>query len=194
VTALVAFPQVRATMGQQPEWVQDVGDAFLAQPAGTMDAVQGLRKRAQVAGPLKSNEQQKMVVQTPAPQQTVIVIEPAQPQVVYVPMYHPTVVHGAWHYPSHPTYYIPQPGDYFGNAQLTGIAFAAGLAVTNSLWGGWNWGRNDVDVIVNRYDNINVNNRSSSDQAHFNHNAAARKGVPYRDAKVNDTYGKNVVG
>ena len=45
VTSLVAFPQVLATMGQKPEWVQDLGDAFLAQPTDTMDAVQRLRQR-----------------------------------------------------------------------------------------------------------------------------------------------------
>jgi hypothetical protein len=62
VTSLVAFPQVLATMGQKPEWVQDLGDAFLAQPTETMDAVQRLRKAAQNAGQLKSNEQQKVVI------------------------------------------------------------------------------------------------------------------------------------
>ena len=85
VTSLVAFPQVLATMGQKPEWVQDLGDAFLAQPTDTMDAVQRLRQAAQAAGTAESNEQQKVVVENPTPQQTVIVIEPAQPQVVYVP-------------------------------------------------------------------------------------------------------------
>ncbi|MGL6111650.1 MAG: DUF3300 domain-containing protein, partial [Rubrivivax sp.] len=195
VTSLVAFPQVLATMGQKPEWVQDLGDAFLAQPTDTMDAVQRLRQAAQAAGQLKSNEQQKVVVQNPTPQQTVIVIEPAQPQVVYVPMYNPTVVYGAWPYPSYPPYYIPPPpGYYVGNALLTGMAFGAGLAITNSLWGGYNWGRNDVNINVNRYNNVNVNRRLDVNQNNFTHNSAGRKGVPYRDAKVDQKYGKNVAG
>jgi hypothetical protein len=195
VTSLVAFPQVLATMGQKPEWVQDLGDAFLAQPNDTMDAVQRLRKAAQTAGQLKSNEQQKVVVQNVTPQQTVIVIEPAQPQVVYVPMYNPTVVYGAWPYPSYPPYYIPPPpGYYVGNALLTGMAFGAGLAITNSLWGGYNWGRNDVDININRYNNVNVNRRLDVNQTSFTHNSAGRKGVPYRDAKVDQKYGKNVAG
>jgi hypothetical protein len=195
VTSLVAFPQVLATMGQKPEWVQDLGDAFLAQPNDTMDAVQRLRKAAQAAGQLKSNEQQKVVVQNPTPQQTVIVIEPAQPQVVYVPMYNPTVVYGAWPYPSYPPYYIPPPpGYYVGNALLTGMAFGAGLAITNSLWGGYNWGRNDVNINVNRYNNVNVNRKLDVNQTNFTHNSAGRKGVPYRDAKVDQKYGKNVAG
>jgi len=195
VTSLVAFPQVLATMGQKPEWVQDLGDAFLAQPNDTMDAVQRLRQAAQAAGQLKSNEQQKVVVQNPTPQQSVIVIEPAQPQVVYVPMYNPTVVYGTWPYPSYPPYYIPPPpGYYVGNALLTGMAFGAGLAITNSLWGGYNWGRNDIDINVNRYNDVNVNRRITNNQTSFTHNSAGRKGVPYRDAKVDQKYGKNVAG
>jgi hypothetical protein len=195
VTSLVAFPQVLATMGQKPEWVQDLGDAFLAQPQDTMDAVQRLRKAAQAAGTLKTTEQQKVVMQNPTPQQTVIVIEPAQPQVVYVPTYNPTVVYGPWPYPSYPPYYIPPPpGYYFGNALLTGMAFGAGLAITNSLWGGYNWGRGDVDINVNRYNNVNVNRKITNNQTNFTHNSAGRKGVPYRDANVEQKYGKNVAG
>ena len=195
VTSLVAFPQVLATMGQKPEWVQETGDAFLAQPTDTMDAVQRLRKAAQTAGTLKSTEQQKVVIENPTPQQSVIVIQPAQPQVVYVPMYNPTVMYGAWPYPSYPPYYLPPPpGYYFGNALMTGLAFGAGLAITNSLWGGYNWGRNDVDINVNRYNNVNVNRKLDVNQNNFSHNANGRKGVPYRDAKSNEKFGKNVAG
>ena len=136
-----------------------------------------------------------MVVQNPTPQQSVIVIEPAQPQVVYVPTYNPTVVYGTWPYPSYPPYYMPPPpGYYAGNALLTGMAFGVGLAITNSLWGGYNWGRNDVDINVNRYNNVNVNRRITNNQTSFTHNSAGRKGVPYRDAKVDQKYGKNVAG
>ena len=195
VTSLVAFPQVLATMGQKPEWVQELGDAFLAQPNDTMDAVQRLRRAAQNAGMLKSTEQQKVVIENPTPQQSVIVIQPAQPQVVYVPTYNPTVVYGAWPYPSYPPYYIPPPpGYYFGSALMTGLAFGAGLAITNSLWGGYNWGRNDVNINVNRYNNVNVNRKLDVNQTNFTHNSAGRKGVPYRDAKVDQKYGKNVAG
>jgi len=195
VTSLVAFPQVLATMGQKPEWVQDLGDAFLAQPSDTMDAVQRLRKAAQTAGSLKSNEQQTVVVQNPTPQQSVIVIQPAQPQVVYVPAYNPTVVYGAWPYPAYPPYYMPPPpGYYAGSALMAGIAFGTGLAITNALWGGWDWGRNDVNINVNRYNNVNVNRKLDVNQTNFTHNSAGRRGVPYRDAKVDQKYGKNVAG
>jgi hypothetical protein len=198
VQSLVAFPQVLATMGEKPDWVQNLGDAFLSDPEGVMDAVQRLRKLAQDAGQLKSNEQQKVVVQQPQPSQpSVIVIEPAQPQVVYVPVYNPTVVYGPWPYPTYPPVYLPPPRGYaFGNALLTGMAFGVGLAITNSLWGGcnWGWGRSSVNINVNRYNNINVNRQLNVNQTNFTHNAGARKGVPYGNAKLNQQYGKNLAG
>src|SRR4249919_2410256 len=80
VQSLAAFPQVLDMMGAQPDWVQKLGDAFLASSKDVLDAVQRLRTKAQQAGNLKSSEQQKVVVEEAAPQQTVIKIEPAQPE------------------------------------------------------------------------------------------------------------------
>src|SRR5207342_3392061 len=110
VQALVAFPQALATLGQDPGWVQRLGDAFLAQPSDVMDAVQRLRHQAQAAGNLESNQYQKVSMEAApapapaaepamgtvveqAPPQT-IVIEPTDPEVVYVPSYNPTQVYG----------------------------------------------------------------------------------------------------
>ena len=198
VQSLVAFPQVLATMEQDPDWVQRLGDAFLAQPEDVMDAVQRLRAAAKKAGNLESTEQQKVIVeQAPQTQQSVIVIEPAQPQVVYVPSYNPTVVYGSWWYPSYPPVYLPPPPGYvFGTALVSGIAFGVGIGITNALWGGCNWGRRSVDINVNRYNNINVNKRLNVNQknVNWNHNAQNRRGVPYRDANSRERYGKQVAG
>ena len=198
VQSLVAFPQVLATMDQDPAWVQKVGDAFLAQPEDVMDAVQRLRAAAKKAGNLESTEQQKVIVEeAPQTQQSVILIEPAQPQVVYVPTYNPTVVYGSWWYPSYPPYYIPPPPGYvFGTALASGIAFGIGIGITNALWGGCNWGRGNVDINVNRYNNINVNKKLNVNQknTNWNHNASNRRGVPYRDAQSRERYGKQVAG
>ena len=87
VQSLVAFPQVLATMASKPEWVTQLGGAFLAQANDVMDSVQRLRRQAQQAGNLKSGEQQKVIVE-----QNTIQIQPANPQVVYVPAYNPAVV------------------------------------------------------------------------------------------------------
>src|SRR5688572_3235078 len=99
VQSLVAFPQVLDLLGKDPAWVQKMGDAFLAQPDAVMDSVQRLRRQAQAAGNLNSNEQQKVTTEpaagattTVAPAESTIIIESADPQVVYVPAYNPTTV------------------------------------------------------------------------------------------------------
>ena len=104
VKSLASFPQVLALMDEKIDWMQKLGDAFLGQRKDTMDAIQRLRMKAQAEGNLKSNEQQKVIVEPaqaqpgqPAPtQQTIVKIEPTNPQVIYVPSYNPTVVYGAW--------------------------------------------------------------------------------------------------
>ena len=198
VKSLVAFPQALATMDQQPDWVQKVGDAFLAQPNDVMDSVQRLRAAAQKSGNLESNAQQQVIVeQAPQTQQTIIKIEPATPQVVYVPAYNPTVVYGTWWYPSYPPVYLPPPPGYvFGTALVSGIAFGIGVGITNSLWGGCDWGRGDVDIDINHYNNINVGNKLEVNQnkVKWNHNAQHRREVPYRDAKTRQTYSKPIAG
>ncbi len=198
VASLVGFPQALAMMGEKPDWVQNLGDAFLAQPEDVMNSVQRLRAQAQKAGNLKTTEQQKVIVEPApqAPQQTVIKIEPAQPQVVYVPAYNPTVVYGPWPYPGYPPYYWPTPGYAFGSALATGIAFGTGIAITNALWGGVNWGRGDVDINVNRYNNVNVNKQISANQTNvkWNHNAENRKGVPYRDQASRQKFDQKLGG
>ena len=202
VKSLLAFPQVLAMMAEKPDWVQNLGDAFLASSKDVLDSVQRLRTKAKEAGNLKSNEQQKVVVKpaetsataaAPAPQ--VIVIESADPEVVYVPAYNPTVVYGPWPYPSYPPYYYPPPPMYYPGAALaSGIAFGIGVAAVGSLWGDCDWGHGDVDIDVNRYNNINVNNKLDARQNKFQHNGANRRGVPYRDAQSRQQYGRNLPG
>src|SRR5262245_15744377 len=104
VKALVQVPTVLQQMNSKMDWTQKLGDAFLAQQADVMDSVQRLRQKAQTAGQLMTTEQQKVVTQG----QT-IVIEQANPQVMYVPSYNPTTVYGGWPYPSYPPYYWPTP-------------------------------------------------------------------------------------
>jgi hypothetical protein len=188
VQSLVAFPQVLAQMKQHPDWVQNVGDAFLAQPDDVMASVQRLRTQAKAAGNLSSTSQQKVTEQAAPPGSTegptIIQIEPADPQVVYVPQYNPSVVYGSWPYPAYPPTYWPPPYGYYpGQALATGLAFGVGIAITGALWGGFNWGHGDVNVNVNRYNSVNnVNNRiSGNGNQRWNHNPDNRRGTPYRD-------------
>jgi hypothetical protein len=215
VQALVAFPQVLATLGQDPVWVQRLGDAFLAQPDDLMNGVQRLRRQAQAAGNLQSNQYQNVTIQNvaapapapataptaaaPAPatasSTSTIIIQPADPQVVYVPTYNPTTTYGTWPYPaSPPAYYPPPPAYYPGSALLAGLAFGTGVAIVGSLWGNCDWGNNDIDIDVNRYNNINRNNQITNNQNKWQHNAVHRDGVPYRDGRSREQFGRQLNG
>jgi len=198
VQSLVAFPQLLAVLGQDPGWVQRMGDAFLAQPDAVMDSVQRLRRQAEAAGNLKSNEQQKVSHQaaaaTPAataPQ--TIIIEPADPQVVYVPSYNPSMVYGTWAYPAYPPYYYPPPPYYYPGGAL--LSFGIGMAVGGALWGDLNWGHGDIDIDVDRYNNFNSNRQINRDGNNtWRHDAANRDGVPYRDRASREQYGRQLDG
>ena len=89
VKALSAFPSVLGNMDKNLSWTSSLGDAYYNQEQGVMDAVQGLRQRAQEAGNLKTTEQQ-----TVTSQDSTIIIEPPNPEVVYVPEYDPWLVYG----------------------------------------------------------------------------------------------------
>ena len=241
VKSLVAFPQVLAMMGENPEWVQDLGDAFLADPESVMDRIQLLRSKAEQEGNLESTEQQTVshqatgpsvdvsedpgtqsavtgsaeseadttavesqsavetsaeepsseqtIVVEQAPTQTII-IEQADPQVVYVPSYDPTIIYGVWWWPAYRPWYWRPVGWGFGGAVVRGIGFGIGVGITNSLWGGFNWGRRDIDIDVNRYNNININNRISSNDRRvgWKHDPDRRRGTPYRDSRTREQY------
>src|SRR5688500_8180573 len=133
VKSLVSFPQVLTMMDEKLDWTQKLGDAFLAQQKAVMDTIQSLRAKAQAAGNLKTTKEQTVIVE-----QKIIKIEPASPQVIYVPAYNPTVVYGAWPYPAYPPYYYYPPG-YVATA--TAFSFMAGAAV-GAAWG-YAWGNCD---------------------------------------------------
>jgi uncharacterized membrane protein YgcG len=187
VKSLTAFPQVLAMMDQKLDWTTDLGNAFLAQQADVMNAVQALRAKAQAEGNLKSNEQQTVTVeqQPSGSQPQTIIIQPASPQVVYVPTYNPSVVYGPWPYPAYPPYYYYPPGYAAVGAM---VSFGVGLAVGSALWGGCNWGSSNVNVNVNRYNNFNHTNISNGN---WQHNSAHRRGVQYNNQNVRNQYGRN---
>src|SRR5262249_39636427 len=150
VKSLCSFPQTLDVLNEKIDWMQKLGDAFLDQRKETMDAIQRMRAKAQAQGNLQSNEQQKVIVEAaadqPAPaaapaqpgpggEQTVSKIEPANPQVVYVPQSTPTVVYGAPP-PAYPPYYYPYPPGYAWGAAA--ISFGVGMAVGAAVWGGCN--------------------------------------------------------
>ena len=210
VKSLVAFPQMLEQLAKQPDWVQKTGDAFLAQPEDVMASIQRLRTQAQKAGNLKSNEQQNVIVKevpvqsepasTSTTNTTIIQIEPSNPETVYVPAYNPTTVYGTWAYPSYPPPYWPPspyyyPGYYPGAALATGIMWGIGIAAIGSCWGGFGWGHGDVNINVNKYNNINRNNQiNGGGNQNWKHNAQNRRGTPYADNRSRQQYGQGVGG
>lgn len=190
VKALTMFPDVLQTMSDKLEWTQSLGDAFLAQEGEVFARVQYLRQKADEAGNLKTTEQQKVTKRSnPETRTEYIVIEPAQPEVIYVPVYQPTVVYGSWWYPSYPPYYWNW---YPGATFVRGFYWGAGFAIANNIWG-WNncnWYRGNIDIDVNRYNNINVNRPKISNNT-WEHNPAHRGAVPYRDKATREKFGKD---
>jgi hypothetical protein len=153
VKSLVNFPQVLQMMNEKVDWTQKLGDAFLAQQKDVMDTIQNLRKKAEAEGNLKTNQEQKVIVEK---ETQTIIIEPSNPQVVYVPTYNPTVVYGTWWYPAYPPYYYYPPG-YAAGAAL--FSFGVGIAIGAAwgyAWGGCNWGRGNVNINITRNSNINT--------------------------------------
>jgi len=192
VKGLTQFPDVLSQMATNLSWTSALGDAYFNVPQDVMNAVQVMRQRAYQAGNLKSSQQQNVSVENQAPgaapppassgaaptttvvqppPQT-IVIQPSQPEVVYVPTYNPTVVYGA----PVATY----PGYSTGAMVATGlISFGLGIAVGAAINGGgccgwgynsWGCGWHNSTVVYNR--NVYVSNSNTFvNRNNYYHNA-----------------------
>jgi hypothetical protein len=190
VKALTAIPQTLKLMNDKLEWTQQLGDAFLAQDAELLDAVQRLRARADANGQLKTTEQQRVTKLSTPPQgsgqrartEPVYTIEPATAGTYYVPIYDPGVVFGDWPYPDYAPFYWYPPGYAASGA----FSFAAGVITGAAIWGHADWWRRRVNVNVV---NFNRFNRTNIVNADWRHNPLHRGGVPYRDAGVTQRFG-----
>lgn len=134
--AILLFPQVLQTLADKPDWTRDLGKAFAADRDGVFASVQRLRTQAQAVGNLKSNEQQQVETVKTSSGQDVIVIQPANPQVVYVPTYNPTVVYTQAPPP-------PPPGQAAAAGLVgftAGIIIGAAIADDNPYYGCGGWG------------------------------------------------------
>ncbi|HFI3506223.1 TPA: DUF3300 domain-containing protein [Escherichia coli] len=234
VKSLVAFPQLMALMGENPQWVQNLGDAFLAQPQDVMDSVQRLRQLAQQTGSLKSSTEQKVITTTKKaipvkqtvtapvipfntvttanpvitePATTVISIEPANPDVVYIPNYNPSVVYGNWANTAYPPVYLPPPaGEPFVDSFVRGFGYSMGVATTYALFSsidwdddhhhddddyhhhdgghrdgnGWQHNGDNININVNNFNRITGEHLTDKNMA-WRHNPNYRDGVPYHD-------------
>jgi len=197
VKSLVPFPQILALMDERLDWMQKLGDAFLAQQADVMDSVQRLRREAQAAGTLQSTPQQTVI-----PTGQTIAIQPASPTVVYVPVYNPAVVYGVWPYPDYPPiYFPPPPGFYLGPPIIAGISFSIGFGIIRAFWGwdDWDWDHRRLHVDANRYNVINNYFIEHDRRAPFRgdnwvHDPYHRRGAVYRDPQTRATFRKAPAG
>ncbi len=165
VKALTAFPSVLGNMDKNLSWTSSLGDAYYNQQQDVMDAVQVMRRRAQDSGNLKTTQQQTVTTQD-----STVIIEPADPEVVYVPAYDPWVVYGdpivAW-----PGWYA-YPGIWFGGPYLS-FGFGFGIGWFGGY--GWGWGHWGCDWH-NRTVIYNHNTYYSHSSTFYNRNNYYRGG------------------
>ncbi len=128
VKAMAQFPSVLENMDKNLSWTSSLGDAYANQPQDVTDAVQAMREQARKAGHLDNNEQEQVTTQG-----NTIIIEPANPEVVYVPAYDPWLVYGA-PIVAYPGWY-PVPGIFWGGV---GLSFGIGFGI--GYFGGFGWG------------------------------------------------------
>jgi hypothetical protein len=185
VKSLVAFPQVLHRMDEQLDWTQRLGEAFLDQEPHVMDAIQGLRQRAERAGGLRSSEQMRVTRQDEH-----ILIEPAHPQVVYVPYYDPTVVYGPWWWPAYPPVYWGPPAGYYagywpGFFWGPGIAFSWGF-----FFGHADWHHHQV-YVAHGYPYHHAHGAPAAKPVKWQHDPVHRRNVPYRHAVSHQPYAQH---
>jgi hypothetical protein len=196
VQALVVFPDVLQKLSQNLTWTTALGNAFLAQQEDTLSAVQSLRAKAQASGALQSNAQLAVADQE-VDGNNVIVIQPANPDVIYVPTYDPSVVFGAASYYPYPSLAYPSTGAIVATGLLS---FGAGVAIGSYFGGyhGWGWGthwgpRPSVYVnntFINRSGFRGSNYAGRTGNAAWVHNPSYRGSVPYSRPSVANRYGR----
>lgn len=205
IQGMAALPDAVKRLADDIQWATELGNAFLAQQADVMDAVQRMRMKAEGTGNLKSNEQMKVETKV-VENKSVVVIEQASPEVVYVPSYDPVVVYGAPAYPYPPIAY-PPPGYY---AAGMAVSFGVGMMVGAAINGGWGynsgWGGGNNNININNNNNfVNNSNRTSNRQNVGNgnragggnswqHNPQHRGGTPYSNKATANKFGGTARG
>jgi hypothetical protein len=208
VQGIAPLPDVVKQLAENIKWTTDLGNAFLAQQNDVMEAVQRMRMKAKGAGNLKTTEQQKVETKT-VENKTVVVIEQAKPEVIYVPSYNPTVVYGAPAYPYPPIVYPPPPSTGEVVAGMA-ISFGIGMAMGAAFHGGWGYncgwgggGNNNINInnnnnFVNNSNRNNVNRPSQrpagGGNGNWQHNPQHRGGAPYSNRATANKFGGSARG
>lgn len=196
VQGLVAFPDVLARLSQDINWTTQLGNAFLARQADVMQAVQRMRAKAEANGTLHSTPQETVTTQNQGGQPA-ITIEPADPDVWYVPNYNPAYVWGPPVWGAYPPLYYP--GVEVGLGWYPGID----LGLYFGGWGGWGWGGwgwtpnwygGNIFIdnsFYHRYGFRNFEGGGWLGRSEWRHNPEHRLGMPYADRAVAGRFARN---
>ncbi|HZM90338.1 MAG TPA: DUF3300 domain-containing protein [Blastocatellia bacterium] len=202
IQAMAPLPDLVKRLTDDLQWTTDLGNAFLAQQGDVMDAVQRMRQKAQGTGALASNQQQTVETQV-VEGKTVVIVEQANPEVIYVPSYDPAIIYGAPIYPYPSIYYPSYPtGIVAASAISFGVGWAMGAAWGGGGWGwGCGWGGNDININRNNFYNRNTNisggnrvNNISGSGNRWQHNPTHRGGAPYGDRNTANRFGGTTRG
>ncbi len=205
VQAMAGLPDVVKLLADNVKWSAELGNAFLAQQSEVMDAVQRMRTKAKSTGNLKSTEQVKVETKV-VESKSVVVIQQANPQVVYVPSYDPVVVYGAPPVYAYPPVVYPPAWHYAAGMAISfGVGVAMG-AMWSGGWGygcGWHGGNNDITINnnnnfnrnSNRTTNVGSGNVGNGNRAsQWQHNPQHRGGAPYGDRATANKFGGTARG
>lgn len=183
VKALCHFPSILALMSERISETTDLGNAFLAQEEEVLDMIQVLRAAARAQGTLATSSQQKVIVD-----RDTIIIEPANPRVIYVPYYDPYYVYGSWWYPAYPPYFWGPPGVSFGIGFSYWPGFYFGFSFGN--WCYFDWHYRYVYIDVYKRPRYVRHDHWVSYPGRWYHSPTHRRGVAYRDQYTARKFGQ----
>jgi hypothetical protein len=196
VKALVAFPRVLERLSNDLEWTQNLGDAFLQDEKSVLASIQSLRMRADQAGNLDKMDNMKV-----SRENKTIIIQSAEPEIIYVPYYDTRVVYGNWHWVHHqPVYwdwswhnshnhyghhYTPHYGLFSWHPRIH--------LRHHYYFSAFNWHNHHVVVVNGRHFNSRRYRHRSDIIAHadarrWDHNPKHRRGVAYRNNQVRERF------
>ncbi len=187
VKALAPFPRILRMLDANLEWTEQLGEAYLADPAAVMDAVQRLRHRAQSAGRLVTTSQEVVrTEQEPTRIEESITIEAPSPEAAYVPICDPSFAYGPWPYPNYPAFFPA-----FAGVTMGGCGWITGPIIAPFVL---NFRTRHIEIDRKRLALFDRDRDRERDRDHalveeWRHDPGHRGNVPYRDAAVSAKFG-----
>ena len=163
VRALLQFPDTLDMMCRELGWTTELGEAFIADQAGVLDAVQRLRRQAKDVGNLQSSPQMTVDTQTQAGKEVIVLEPPASTNTVYVPQYDPVAV------------YAPAPATT--EVAPAAVAPATTTTTTTETKSGYSTGAMVTTGLLSFGAGMLVNELFDDDDHHYNKSTTTRTTV-----------------